>query len=160
MTPLRTYILGIDPGRVTGIAALSIFAGELTHHSLIQCSHDVPCWLVRHMLEAAQPQDRLVLAIERFVVRRRAGQSGDAAAGEITRDLIGGLSIVGQDHGAAVYLHSASDVKPWATDKRLEAAGIKGPPAMRHANDAVRHALFTAVANCGFFDPLGNRGKT
>jgi hypothetical protein len=160
VTPLRTYILGVDPGRTTGIAALSIFDGELTHHSLIQCSHDVPRWLVGHMLEACQPVDRLVLAIERFVVRRRAGQSSDAAAGEITRDLIGHLGAVGDYRGAAVYLRAASEVKPWSTDKRLEAAGIKGSTAMRHAADAARHALYAAVKDYGLPDPLSNRGKT
>jgi len=160
MTPLRTYIIGVDPGRTTGIAALSLFDGELTHHSLIQCSHDVPRWLVGHMLEAALPVDRLVLAVERFVVRRRAGQSGDAGAGEITRDLIGALGSIGDMHGAAVYLRAASDVKPWATDKRLEVAGIKGSTAMRHAADAGRHALFAAVKDYGLPDPLSNRGKT
>jgi hypothetical protein len=147
--PLRTYIIGVDPGRTTGIAALSLFDGELTSHSLIQCSHDVPRWLVGHMFDAAQPVDRLVLAVERFVVRARAGRSSDAAAGEITRDLI----------GATVYLRSASDVKPWATDKRLEAAGITAPPAMRHSLDGARHALFAAVHDCGLPDPLSTRSR-
>jgi len=159
MTPLRTYIVGIDPGRVTGIAGLSVFDGELTGHSLIQCSHDVPRWLVGHMLDSAQPVDRLVLAVERFVVRARAGRSSDAAAGEITRDLIGALGAIGQAHGATVYLRSASDVKPWCTDKRLEAAGVNKFSTMRHAADAARHALFAAVKDCGLPDPLSNRGK-
>jgi hypothetical protein len=157
--PLRTYIIGVDPGRTTGIAALSLFDGELTSHSLIQCSHDVPRWLVGHMFDAAQPVDRLVLAVERFVVRARAGRSSDAAAGEITRDLIGALASIGRDHGATVYLRSASDVKPWATDKRLEAAGITAPPAMRHSLDGARHALFAAVHDCGLPDPLSTRSR-
>lgn len=160
MTPLRTYIIGVDPGRVTGIAGLSIFDGELTNHTLIQCTHDVPRWLVRHLFDSVQPVDRLVLAVERFVVRARAGRSSDAAAGEITRDLIGALATIGEMHGAAVYLRSASDVKPWATDKRLEAAGLNKYSTMRHAADAARHALFAAVRDCGLPDPLSNRGKT
>jgi hypothetical protein len=158
--PLRTYVIGVDPGRVTGIAGLSIFDGELTGHSLIQCSHDVPRWLVRHMLDACQPVDRLVLAVERFVVRARAGRSSDAAAGEITRALIGALASIGRDHGATVYLRSASDVKPWATDKRLEAAGLNKYSTMRHAADAARHALFAAVHDAGLPDPLSKRRKT
>lgn len=160
MTPLRTYVIGVDPGRVTGIAGLSVFDGELTNHSLIQCTHDVPRWLVRHMFDGTQPVDRLVLAVERFVVRARASRSSDAAAGEITRDLIGALGSIGELHGATVYLRSASDVKPWATDKRLAAAGITANTAMRHAADAARHALFAAVHDCGLPDPLSNRGKT
>jgi len=157
VTPLRTYIIGVDPGRTTGIAALSIFDGELTNHSLIQCTHDVPRWLVGHMFDTAQPVERCVLAIERFVVRGRAGRVADAAAGEITRDLIGHLGAVGDYRGAVVYLRSAAEVKPWATDRRLEAAGIRGSAAMRHANDAACHALFAAVHDCGLPDPLSKR---
>lgn len=156
---MRTYIIGVDPGRTTGIAALSIFDGELTNHSLIQCTHDVPRWLVGHMLEATLPVELLVLAMERFVVRARAGRSNDAAAGEITRDLIGALGAVGQLHGATVYLRSASEVKPWATDKRLTAAGMNISSTMRHAGDAARHALYAAVRDCGLPDPLSQRGK-
>lgn len=159
MTPLRTYIVGVDPGRVTGIAGLSVFDGELTNHTLIQCSHDVPRWLARHLFDSVQPVDRLVLAVERFVVRARAGRSNDAAAGEITRDLIGALATIGELHGAAVFLRSASDVKPWATDKRLATAGITAPPAMRHSLDAARHALFAAVHDCGLPDPLSTRSR-
>lgn len=159
MTPLRTYVIGVDPGRTTGIAGLSIFDGELTNHSLIQCTHDVPRWLIRTMFYGAQPVDRLVLAIERFVVRARAGRSNDAAAGEITRDLISALGAIGQLHGATVYLRNASDVKPWATDKRLAAAGMNISSTMRHAGDAARHALYAAVHDCGLPDPLSARSE-
>lgn len=161
-TPLRTYILGVDPGRTTGIAALSLFDGELTHHCLIQCSHDAVNWLVATMLDSKPEQlttDRLVLAVEQFVVRRRAGQSGDAAAGLITRNMIGQLTSIGPVHGAAVYLRSASEVKPWSTDRRLAAAGLNISSAMRHAGDAARHALFAAVHDCGLPDPLSTRNR-
>ena len=158
-TPQRTLLVGIDPGRVTGIAALSVFDGELTNHSLIQCTHDVPRWLVRNLFDGAQPVDRLVLAVERFVVRNRAARSSDAAAGDITRDLVGALAVIGDMHGAAVYLRSAAEVKPWATDKRLEAAGVNIHSTMRHAADAARHALFAAVKDCGLPDPLLRKGS-
>jgi hypothetical protein len=46
-------------------------------------------------------------------------------------------------------------VKPWATDERLEAAGLLDlTKGMRHARDAARHALFTAVKDGGVPDPL------
>ena len=159
MTPLRTLIVGADPGRTTGIAVLSVFDRELTNHSLIQCTPDVPRWLVGHLFEHAQPGSRLVLAVERFVVRSRAGRSSDAAAGEITRDLIGALCAIGELHGAAVYLRSAAEVKPWASDTRLAAVGMNISSSMRHAGDAARHALFAAVRDCGLPDPLSKKGR-
>jgi hypothetical protein len=49
----------------------------------------------------------------------------------------------------------AADVKPWATDKRLEAAGMLGHTSdMKHANDAARHALYTAKHDARMEDPL------
>jgi hypothetical protein len=100
-----------------------------------------------------------VVAVERFVVRSRAGRSSDAQAGEVTRNLIGQLSIMQGLSSIEVFLRSASEVKPWATDKRLTAAGIEGLTAMRHAADAARHALFAAVKDCGVRDPLSAGGQ-
>jgi hypothetical protein len=53
---------------------------------------------------------------------------------------------------------TAALVKPWATDKRLVAAGLlditRGLP---HARDGARHALFSAHHDSGAPDPLSSR---
>jgi hypothetical protein len=56
------------------------------------------------------------------------------------------------------YARSAADVKPWATDTRLQAAGLLDlTKGMRHARDAARHALFCAVCDFGLTDPLSRK---
>jgi hypothetical protein len=51
-------------------------------------------------------------------------------------------------------------VKPWATDKRLTAAGLLAMTAkMADARDACRHALYTAVHDAGIPDPLSAAGR-
>ncbi|TDB80191.1 hypothetical protein E1091_19330 [Micromonospora fluostatini] len=100
-----------------------------------------------------------VVAYERFVVGRRAGQSSSAAAGERTRTMVG--EVEAWARGAQwrrVYARSAAEVKPWATDLRLAAAGLLDlTKGMRHARDAARHALYCAVRDLGLADPLSRR---
>jgi len=149
-----TYVVGVDPGRTTGIAALSFTHGEVTNAQALQCSAGWAVGLVVHLLTGARPA-LILLAVERFVVARRAARSRDAAAGALTRQLIGALQTAGEAHGVLVLLRAAADVKPWATDERLRAAGLlEVCTGMSHARDAARHALFTAVHDAGLPDPL------
>ena len=54
-----------------------------------------------------------------------------------------------------LHIRTAGEVKPWATDKRLHTAGLLDLTAgMRHARDAARHALYSAVRDYGLPDPL------
>ena len=93
-----------------------------------------------------------VVAVEQFVVGRGSMRAGHDGA--VTRDLIGAL----QQIAPLAYLRTASEVKPWASDLRMAAAGLLEPTKqLRHARDAARHALFAAVADCGIPDPLSRR---
>jgi hypothetical protein len=148
------HVIGVDPGRTTGIAALSFADGRLVDHGLLQCTPDLVQGIVDYLLDRVVLDGRRILAVERFVVRARAGRSADAAAGEITRDLIGALGMFQEIYSVEVFLRTAAEVKPWATDKRLAAAGVTGLTGMRHAADAARHALFAAVKDGGITDPL------
>lgn len=147
-------VLGIDPGQTTGIYLLDADerAGEY-----LQASPGVVLIVVRGLLER---EDIAVLAIERFVVGPRAARSSTPKAGQIARELIVSVASMGEaEFGTKVVLRAAAEVKPWATDARLDAAGLlastKGAP---HARDAARHALFAAVKDCGIPDPLSRRG--
>jgi hypothetical protein len=86
----------------------------------------------------------------------------------VTRDLIGTLQEVWEEHdstaegrrGARWFQRPAAHVKPWATDERLEAAGLlEATKGMRHARDAARHALFAACKDGGIPDPLSKRSR-
>ena len=65
--------------------------------------------------------------------------------------------------GVPVHVRTASQVKTWAADARLTAAGLyaftAGASMSKHARDAARHALFCAVHDCAVPDPL-SRART
>lgn len=137
----RHYI-GIDPGPTPGIVRLEVKAGVLTSHDVVQCTAGLLLPVV-NLLSLPGPA---FLAVERFVTRGRAN-----AAQALTRDQVGQLQAV----HPAITQRNASQVKTWATDARLDAAGLLEPcKGMRHARDAARHALFAAVHGGGIPDPL------
>lgn len=140
--------IGIDPGPTPGVVVLDLEEPRVRKVGVIQCSAsalELVLWAL--MADASDP---CVLQIERFVVRGRAN-----AAQSLTRDQVGEVLNLARRHVAPVIQRSASQVKPWATDARLEAAGLlEACKGMRHARDAARHALFAAVHDGGIPDPL------
>lgn len=146
----RPYVIGVDPGLTTGICVLDL--GDMSAE-LVQCTPTAVLPILRGITEGDVVA---VLAVERFVVGPRAARSSTPRAGQITRELIEELRAWG--HPDRCVLRSASQVKPWATDERLAAAGLLAPgKGMPHARDGARHALFSAVADCGAPDPLSSR---
>lgn len=154
MTALR--VIGIDPGPTPGMVVLVPGIGP----QVVQCSHTAAPAVLRALLYV-EPQTPTVVQIERFVVGRASMRS--SAAGEITRSQIGQLREVWEAYdstrdgrlGGRWFERSASQVKPWATDTRLNASGLlEATKGMRHAKDAARHALYAAVHDAGRPDPL------
>lgn len=157
---MRTLVIGVDPGPIPGVVVLGLEDGKnLVDPSIFQCDPASALWVVTESLASTAVRwDLKMLAIERFVVGPRASRSASASAGALTRNLIGNLQGIGVLAGAQVYLRSASEVKPWATDARLDAAGLLAPTkGMPHARDGGRHALFSAVRDAGVSDPLSRR---
>ena len=159
---MRALVIGVDPGPIPGVVTLGLNDGRpLVSPSVFQCDPQSALWVVTEALASELVSwDLKFLAVERFVVGPRAARSTTASAVALTRDLIGNLQGIGDLAGAQVLLRSASEVKPWATDTRLDAAGLlpvtKGMP---HARDAARHALFCAVRDAGAPDPLSRRSR-
>lgn len=150
----RPTVIGVDPGQTTGVALL--VPGRAPE--VLQCSPGLVLPVVRALTYTHGP---LVLAVERFVVGARSARSSTPKAGQVTRDLIGALTdldsveVGGAQVTVRVVLRSAAEVKPWATDRRLDAAGLlTATKGMRHAADACRHALFAQVHDAGLPDPL------
>lgn len=164
MSALR--VIGIDPGPIPGFVMLDYAAGVATV-DVVQCS-----WRTASTVLLALLEDRPVavtVQIEQFVVGRRSSRSSTASAGAITRDLIGSLQTVWADHDATPngrlgghwFVRNAAAVKPWATDARLDAAGLlEATKGMRHARDAARHALYAAVHDGGMSDPLSKAARS
>lgn len=170
MTDNLLRVIGIDPGPTPGLVALYFHKKTtLVEVDVAQCSWSLAETLLEAILNDADIPT--LLQIEKFVVSNRAGRSAHAQAGGLTRALIpmlfGVLDKWRNAAGGEVMLmsrwfeRSASQVKPWATDTRLEAAGLlDATKGMRHAKDAARHALFAACHDCRVPDPLSKRSKT
>src|SRR5690606_29266587 len=109
-------VVGIDPGPVTGLVRLDWSPGTPPRVFFAQADPDsarelVGSW-VRH-------GDNVRLAVEDYVIGNQTMKAGSQEAQRQTRDM---LSWVRVTHRAAS-VRKAAEVKPWATDKRLEAAG-------------------------------------
>lgn len=152
MLPRELHVLGVDPGPTTGVAMIET-AGTGLRAMTFQCNGSSAYWLVSQLLESTEGPADVLLAGERFIIGRGAGAR--SAAGTATREVIADLDGLGD-----WTWRTAAEVKPWATDKRLEAAGLlKQCHGMPHAGDACRHALYMAVRDGGYPDPLSARAR-
>lgn len=145
------HVLGADPGPATGIAMVET-AGDGLRAMTFQCNGSSAYWLASQLLEANEGPASVILAGERFIIGRGAGARG--AAGRETREVIADLDGLGDWTWRA-----AAEVKPWATDRRLAAAGLLAQcHGMPHALDACRHALY-ALVKAGYPDPLSGKAR-
>lgn len=153
--------LGIDPGGTSG-AFLGAWALGRHKTPLFtrswQCDMAATPELLEWILECHGASIGVV-GIEAWDERGRktAGFSASAMTKLITE-----LHGIAAAAGHEVRVRPARDVKPWATDRKLEAAGLGPamfPAAMKHAKDAARHSLFAACKDLGLRDPQ-SRSRT
>jgi len=159
MTETQCFI-GIDPGPTTGLAVAYWHDGWV-QPAAFQCDAAAAVTLLRWVLRdnghcngRAPARKQVRAQVEEFRLGTGAGARGpDAAA---TRSLSEDLAMTLMREHVPCLIRPAAAVKPWATDKRLEKAGLirvtSGMP--QHARDAFRHLLFTAVHDGGVPDPL------
>lgn len=145
---LRNHVMGVDPGGTTGIACLRISNPT---------DVDVVCYQVpssdalKTITKLIKETDVDVVAVERFLIGSRASKARNA------RDIVDTMNLVGQLMALDIPYrqHYASEVKHWATDKRLIALGVYDETLnLPHARDALRHALFVATKIGWVKDPL------
>lgn len=156
------YVIGVDPGPVCGIVRLCLAArqiGPIVRLSSADALQVTPGALFE-VLQALSTGLSTSIAVERFVVGPRAARSSTAKAGQIAREIVAQIEgWAGRTHVATVHTRSAAEVKPWATDTRLDRAGLLGlTKGMRHARDGGRHALYLACNAYGLPDPLSRKG--
>ncbi len=160
----RSRFIGVDPGPIPGIVELRCLDGRLIETGVLQTTSNLaPSVFTALLAELSAEAWRTPVQVEKFVVGRRASRSSTASAGEVTRDLVGALQREARVAGVDLVLRTASQVKIWATDERLDAIGLlEATKGMRHARDGGRHALFAAVHAGDLHDPLsrlaGSRG--
>jgi hypothetical protein len=153
-------VIGADPGPTTGLSFLDYEDGKLTGWTVLQVDGDsaqaVLAAILAKMHAYYAENDAGVVKryaqVEPFVTGQSAGTRGPKA--DYTRQEVFTLVEQLQLWGYAVKLRKAADIKTWASDKRLKAAGILRPPENRHGNDASRHALYTSVHDAYLPDPL------
>lgn len=152
---MNDLVLGVDPGRTTGVCLL-----PLDPTGLVELAQ-VSSGLVPVLLTGLTGRVRLV-AVEAYVIGPRSARSSDAGAGKLTRSLIEHVLAWAEREGIPARSRPAAEVKPWATDRRLDAAGVTAPrgTGMRHALDGGRHALFAACSDLGFPDPLSRSNRS
>lgn len=162
-------VIGMDPGPTPGLVKL-IYGDthRLLDVAVVQCTANqaldvLQMWL-RPLSEnnrtvgRGTPLVRVYFQGEKFVIGPKSYRSG--SAGARTRELAGSASVLATTHGAYVNDRDASTAKTWATNARLEKAGLYAPTAgMVHARDAARHALYTACKDALIPDPLSRKAK-
>jgi hypothetical protein len=164
---------GVDPGAATGICFLDYSGGQLVGRTLLTTDAASAPVVLKGLLYAyyggmkegtsisewlKQPvTGRRVGSVEKFVTGAGAGSRGKNA--DVTRQLVMELAEVLQLFGYQVRIRPAADVKPWASDKRLIAAGVGTKEYVaradfRHQVDASRHCLYGAHEAGVVADPL------
>lgn len=147
--------LGIDPG---GTSGLFLGAWGLGRHRTPLYARSWQCDMAAtpELLEwilGSHGGSIGVVGIEAWDERGRKTAGFSASA--MTR-LITDLSCIAAAAGIPNRVRPARDVKPWATDTKLKAAGLRPelfPAAMKHSKDAARHSLFAACKDLGLRDP-------
>lgn len=158
-------VIGVDPGPIPGFAVLNVspYASAVIQAEVLQCTAGLAPLMLGALTVGAYEAgaERTIVALEEFVVGNRAAKSAHKRAGSLTRTVLNALERDAIADGCQTFRRTAAQVKPWATDARLEAVGLLDIcTGMRHARDAARHALFAAVHDVGLPDPLSNRSKT
>jgi hypothetical protein len=135
-------VLGIDPGLTTGWA-LGSFDGRTWAWSLGQTTSH----LTTALIADADTQLARAIFVEEYVIGRKSLRSKE------TRTTLALITRLQEKVGERIVLRPAATVKPWASNRRLEAVGVE-LKGMRHAADAARHALYGAVRAGWAPDPL------
>lgn len=148
-----TFIIGIDPGPVVGMCLLRLpntasrpgfWYSELAMVSPGCVSSLIGGWVEAYNVTA--------VAAEAFVDSKLGSRANDRAASQEARDVLTRLrpTHVTTARRWRWLERRAVDINGWATDARLNAAGLLVPSKnMRHARSALRHALYAACHDFG-----------
>ncbi|MCW2763864.1 MAG: hypothetical protein JWR85_4065 [Marmoricola sp.] len=140
MTDLHGWVLGIDPGKVTGLALYNINTGAMTTEE----EPDGRAVVMEKWIEAFGP----AVAVEAFVI---TAQTHKNSAAPWSLWGIGVARHLAHKYGVPFTIQGQSASKNFSTDKKLKALGwyVRGKP---HGVDAQRQVLLWLVDN-GWWDP-------
>lgn len=148
-------VAGVDPGPSSGFAVACWADGKLQSAHALQCDSGTALDALHFLLSVYGPVT--CGGIEAFLPGAHSGR----AEGSLTRRMVTELTGIAAGYDLDLKARSASTVKLWATDKRLEKAGLLAlTPGSTHARDATRHVLYSAVIDGGLPDPLSRKART
>lgn len=153
METMRTYVLGVDPGTVTGMALAMFYNDTLARPAAVWSDQlqwdeasDALALRLRELAALTANQDgSAALAVgERFVVNAKTAQRGQGPA----EDAMGMLGVLRREARLAgvqvAPLQKASDVMTLVQDQALKNLGLHSP-SLVHCNDAYRHVVGCAL---------------
>lgn len=104
--------------------------------------------------EESSPELQAILAVERFIPSKLGNRRN--APGASTKTAAMAAALVAAYRGASgvwVVGYQASQVMPWASDRRLARIGLD-LTGCTHARAALKHCLYASVRDGGMPDPL------
>jgi hypothetical protein len=141
--PIPDFILGGDPGELTGLALL--YTRDLTSYQGWELDLLQGGALIKDICEQLGP--RLDVAFERFTISMRTVKNTQATW---SLEMIGVARYFCQAYtGKELVLYEQKP--PFSTDDRLRAMGWYHPTPNGHMNDAGRQ-LLKHLVECGFRD--------
>lgn len=143
--------VGIDPGPSTGLSVL-VWSAETRSWVIhtFQCIDVSLPFLLEVVIDRFEPD---VISVEEFEVRRGSGGTAGKDA-DRTKQVRYWSEHISVNKGVKCVIRKSGDVKPWATDKRLEKIGFPLGAKFKDARDSARHAMFTMVKLGMAPDPL------
>ena len=131
------YYAGTDPGPSTGIAVLMVSYMEYKW-AVFQVDGNTAPWLIDEIYANFCPR---VVAVEEFIPSNRPGTKGKDA--QLTRSIADfavaaapRISTVRDCPKLHVVTRCAANIKPWATDKRLQKTAFPWGAKFKDARDA------------------------
>lgn len=140
MTELPRFVLGIDPGKTTGVALYDLLTEHIDGAELAE--DEVGRWL-----ETIIFQVRPAVVIESFTITQHTARNSQAPW---SLEIIGMARHFAAKHGCSFTLQRPADAKAFSTDARLKALGW-WRPGKGHMADAQRHTLLFLAKN-GWWD--------
>lgn len=139
--PRSVCVIGIDPGKRTGLVRLNIFAGHIRHTSFELEQVDVVPQLEGMLKVVDSAQIDTFIGVQRFTVNSSTHKkSRQPAASEV----VGMVQELGRKYNVPVDVQAASTAARFKDDV-LRRLGIHTVTRGGHANDATRHALLTLL---------------
>jgi hypothetical protein len=154
MTELNTFVLAVDPGKLSGIALFQYQNGVPTLLHSYETDFDTYADTIRGMIYVSVQggADRLLVACERFTINAQTVKNSQAPYSleqigilkQALKDMEKHLNRVGH-YLPGLAMQAPSDAKNMVPNQALKKLGYWHVGGDGHALDAIRHGLLRLV---------------